>query len=454
VTATEPRRDVPARVARMPPAARLLPRRFFYGWYVAVACSGFMFVGVGVAYYGLAVFLRPLQDAHGWSNSAVSGATGLFFSVSGITGAIVGPRIDRHGPFRFMTVGTILMGVAVALIGHVDSLWQLYADYVMLAVAFGMATTVSVNAIMTRWFVTLRARAMSVSSTGISVGGVLLAPFGSTLIDAGGLELATPVMGALILAVGLPLVILVIAFDPRDMGLEADGGRLPARVRAPLTAAAQQRVWTLRDAVRTVPFWAVLVAFLLVLTAQTGFVIHQISFLEDRLGSRSAAALALSTTAFGSIVARLVVGTFADAIDKRALTVLLLAVQATAVLLVIPIESRAATYALILVFGFTIGNVYMMQSLLVGEIFGMVSFGAVFGLVNLASYVGSGFGPLFVGWLEDVTGSYSVPFTVTAIATYAAALAVLLARPLTAEDGAAAAAAAPAMPPPPTPPAP
>jgi len=74
--------------------------------------------------------------------------------------------------------------------------------------------------------------------------------------------------------------------------------------------------------------------------------------------------------------------------------------------------------------------------------------------VNLASYVGSGFGPLFVGWLEDVTGSYSVPFTVTAIATYAAALAVLLARPLTAEDGAAAAAAAPAMPPPPTPPAP
>ena len=418
----------------MPPAARILPDRIFYGWYVTLACAGFMFVGVGVAYYGLAVFLRPLQEAHGWSNSAVSGATGLFFSASGITGALVGPRIDRHGPLRFMTTGTLLMGAAVALIGHVDELWQLYADYLVLAVAFGMATTVSVNAIMTRWFVTLRARAMSISSTGISVGGVLLAPLGSELIDAGGLELATPVMGALIVAVALPLVGLVIAFDPRDMGLEADGGRVPRRLRAPLTAASQQRVWTLRQAVRTVPFWAVLIAFLLVLTAQTGFVIHQISFLEDRLGSRSAAALALSTTAFGSIVARLVVGTFADAIDKRLLTFLLLAVQGTAVLLVIPIESKAATYALILVFGFTIGNIYMMQSLLVGEIFGMVSFGAVFGLVNLASYVGSGFGPLFVGWLEDLTGGYSAPFTVTAIATYVAALAVVLARPLTLED--------------------
>ena len=31
------------------------------------------------------------------------------------------------------------------------------------------------------------------------------------------------------------------------------------------------------------------------------------------------------------------------------------------------------------VIGFTIGNVYMMMSLLVGEVFGTVSFGAVFG---------------------------------------------------------------------------
>ena len=139
--------------------------------------------------------------------------------------------------------------------------------------------------------------------------------------------------------------------------------------------AAQYRLWTRPEAMKTVGFWAILIAFLLVLVAQTGYIIHQVNFLEERLGSRSEAAFTISVTAFGSIIARLVVGIFADGVDRRMLTVVLFVVQATSVLLIVHIENVAATWALTLVFGLTIGNIYMMQSLLVGELFGMVSFG-------------------------------------------------------------------------------
>jgi MFS family permease len=70
-----------------------------------------------------------------------------------------------------------------------------------------------------------------------------------------------------------------------------------------------------------------------------------------------------------------------------------------------------------------------MQSLLVAEIFGMVSFGAIFGLVNLVGQVGAGAGPFGIGFLHDETGGYGIPFTVTAILTYVAAAIVLFARP-------------------------
>jgi MFS family permease len=180
---------------------------------------------------------------------------------------------------------------------------------------------------------------------------------------------------------------------------------------------------------RTVGFWGILVAFLLVLIAQTGYVVHQVTFLEDRLGSRSAAAFTLSVTALGSIIARLAVGVFADGVDRRLLTVILFVVQGTCILLIIHTENVAATWALTLVFGLTIGNIYMMQSLLVGEIFGLVSFGAIFGLVSLAGQVGSGLGPIGVGVVHDATDGYGVPFTITALLTYAAAGAVLFARP-------------------------
>ena len=57
---------------------------------------------------------------------------------------------------------------------------------------------------------------------------------------------------------------------------------LPAAITAKpqaraLTAESQMKPWTRPEAARTMAFWAVMVAFLLVLIAQTGYIIHQVS---------------------------------------------------------------------------------------------------------------------------------------------------------------------------------
>lgn len=416
---------------RIPLAARFVPRTQFYGWYIAIACALLMFVGVGVGYYGLPIFLKPLREDHGWTTTQVSWAPAIYFCVSGLTGAVVGPLIDRHGPTRFMAVGMLVNGVSAGFIGVVNELWQLYLVYFVFALAFGMSSAIAVNAIMTRWFIRKRALAMSISSTGVSAGGIVLAPVAAKLIDIGGLALATPILGALVLIVGLPVVFFVVAWDPRQMGLLPDGDTEVAGPRAAQTDLhrVQMRQWTRAEAVRTVGFWAIFVAFLLVLIAQTGYIIHQVTFLEEQLGSRSEAAFTISVTALGSVIARLAVGIFADGVDKRLLTFVLFVVQGTCTLLIIHTDNAAAIWAITLIFGFTIGNVYMMQSLLVGEIFGLVSFGTVFGLISLAGQVGSGLGPIGVGFLHDQTDGYVVPFTMTAVLTYVAAVVVLFARP-------------------------
>jgi len=393
-----------------------------------------MFVTVGVGYYGLAVFLRPLQEENGWSNSIVSAATGLFFAVGGLAGFLIGPRVDANGPLRYMTIGVVMMAVSVAALSLISEPWHLFVVYAGQATAFGMAGSVSINAMMSRWFITRRAWAMSVTFTGVSLGGMVLAPVGTALVEAGGVDLAAPILGALVLVVALPITTLVLAGAPEPLGLEPDAGEPDTSIQnESLTDAVQHRVWTRAEAMRTSSFWALTIAFLLVLLAQTGFLLHQIAFLEDRFGSRNAAALALSTTAFGSIVARLVVGRFADRMDKRWMTVAIIAVQGVAVLGATLIENSVATYVLVLIVGFTIGNVYLMQTLLTAEIFGLVSLGSVFGVMALTTQIGSGFGPFLVGWAEDASGSYTLPFIVTAIVTLVAAGVVVLAKPVTPE---------------------
>lgn len=418
--------------AQQPLAARLLPSGFYYGWAIVFACGALMFVSVGVGYYGLAVYLGPLQELHGWSNSDVSLPTGMYFVFSGITAAWVGPRIDRQGAKRWMLPGLVLIIAAACAVGQVQYLWQLFVAYIVLAIGSGMSAGVAVNATLTRWFVQRRAWAMAMASTGVSLGGVVLSPLNGFLIEQFGLSVATPVMAGLILVIGLPIVLFVLVWDPRQMGLPQDGLRPAVRVATNVarSAANQTRVWTVGKAARTVPFWAIMLSFLIVLLAQTGFILHQTALLEERLGSLTVATTTLSILAFGSIVARLVVGRyFADRVDLRILTVIMFVVQGTAALVVIRFEGAIMTYIAVLTFGFTIGNVYMLLSLLTSDVFGYVSFGAIYGMISMATQMSSGIGPLLIGLLDDITGSYDIPLTLVAILTYAAILPIWFAKP-------------------------
>lgn len=410
---------------RPPPLGRLLPSRVFYGWWVTIGCGLVVFVGVGIGFYVLPLFLNPLQEQRGWSNAQVSGATGLYFTVSGLTSAAIGRAVDRGDPRRYMLAGVVLLGLSLAVVGHVRALWQLYLVYPVMAAAFAMAANLPTNTILTRWWISRRGRAMSVAFSFISLGGALFAPLGRRLLDTGGLELAAPVLGAVVVAVALPVILFVLVSDPADLGLEPDDGRPAPAASTP--AGDQRRAWTPGEVVRTGAFWAILVGFLLVLVSQVGFLTHQVAFLETRF-SPSIAALAVSVTALGSATARIVVGGFADRVEKRRLAVGLVLLQACAVLGLQATADHAVSLALVLVFGFTMGNIFMMQALLVGEIYGITSFATVYGMTAAAGQSASGLGPILVGALEEATGGYRTPFLLTAGMTALGALVLSRAR--------------------------
>ena len=125
------------------------------------------------------------------------------------------------------------------------------------------------------------------------------------------------------------------------------------------------------------------------------------------------------------------VGQFiADKGDKRVITVVLFIGQAAAVLLYTMVGGTLAIYGVALLFGFTIGNVYMMMSLLTAELFGILSFGTVYGVVSLAGQLGSGLGLVFMGWAHDATDGYTVPFVVLAALNLVAAVIITFARPV------------------------
>lgn len=384
----------------LPGVHRLRPS-VYYGWYIIAASFALSFVSVGIGFYGQTVFLDGLIREHGWSKGSVSGASSVYFMTTGLVGIGVGRVVDRVGSRLPIFAGALSMAGALVWLGHIREPQELYAVYLLLAASFAMGSAIPLSSLVNRWFVRERARAMSFSQTGVSVGGLILVPLATTWIADEGIRAATQGLAVLVLLVILPINLWVLREDPHPFGLRPDDDE----VEPATPGATAKPEWTARQAVRTRTFQLLAASFGAILVCQTGLAVHHLHLLREHLDT-TAAAFGAATIPVGSIVGRLVVGRIADRIDKRRVAAGLFATQALSLAALGLATTPAGLLPASVVFGLTVGAVFMMQSLLVAELFGLASFGTVLGLLNFLTSLGGGVGPLLVGVVAERYGGY------------------------------------------------
>ena len=187
----------------------------FPGWRVVTGCFIVLAVTSGLGFYGLAVYLNAFSRERGWNVAAISAATTLFFLVGGAVGVLVARLIARYDVRWVIVGGGVLGGVSLAALGQVQSVWQLYLAYSVFAVGFAAAGLVPVTTVVTRWFHLRRSVALSVASTGLSLGGVVITPAMKWMLDEYGLRAGTPWLGLLWAVVVIPVTLFMILPDPQ-----------------------------------------------------------------------------------------------------------------------------------------------------------------------------------------------------------------------------------------------
>ncbi len=129
------------------------------------------------------------------------------------------------------------------------------------------------------------------------------------------------------------------------------------------------------------------------------------------------------------MIGRLWLGTFVDRCDKRYVIMVCFLIQGIAVFTLAHYHHVVILYLGTLAFGLTMGNIIMMQSLITGECFGLVSFATVSGLAGVFTMSGAAFGPSIAGFIFDATGSYQMAFTIFAAMSVVAILVIYFAKP-------------------------
>ncbi len=382
--------------------------RSFPGWRVVAGCFMVLLVNAGLAFYGLSVYLNAFSKEREWPIGSISFAVTIFFVIGGLFGLVAARLIERFDVRAVIIAGALISGASLAVVGQVTAQWQLYVTYAVFAVGYALCGLVPATTVVTRWFHRRRSVALSVASTGLSVGGIVLTPVAKSLIDDRGLAASTPWLGLIFVVILVPVTLLLVRPDPVADGFAPDGERLAVGARPPPATGTPYA-----EALASRFYRFVTYGYVLALGSQVGGIQQLVKLVEDRT-DEGTASFSITVLAATSVVARLVGGRLVSIIPMTRFTAIVAGMQAVALVGVGLSQSRLLIFASIILFGMTIGNLLMMQPLLIAERFGVLDYPKIFGRSQAIAIIGVAGGPLLIGWLYDVFGSYQWPYLVAA----------------------------------------
>jgi MFS family permease len=415
--------------------------RFFYGWLIVAAGLVIEALGYGSRYSFSVIFPVLLKDFE-WSRDI----TALMFSVNifiyGLTAPFAGFLVDRIGPRKTMAIGTLMLTSGLALAALSNAPWHFYLTYGILSgIGLSLAGAVPLTIIIGNWFEKYRGTAFSIVFLGAGLAHVFY-PLIAFLIVTYGWGNTFVFEAIAIFVVLMPIIIIIIRFNPSDKGLKQDGVLESSNTDEIQTKMTQKNGisgqaslslnWTIYQAVRYYRFWLLcLAAFCIWGVMQQILVAHHIAFAEDtgytKMYASSVLALFGITHTLGSLG-----GIISDRIGRELTMTIATAIGVSAIIILILIKDISAPWMLYyyaIGMGLSVGMTVPLVAASVTDIFRGQGVGIVAGFVWLSFALGGTLGPWLGGWIFELTGSYVPAFSISLIAFIIGCIAIWVAAP-------------------------
>jgi len=400
-------------------------RGIFLGWKVVATAFVVAVFSWGFAFYGSGVFLHALHQDRGWPISVVSAAITTQYVFSAGIVAYLSDIHHRLGIARTTRIGVVLLAFGTVGWALAQEPWELFPLSLVTGAGWAVTSGAAVNAMVSPWFERRRASALSHALNGASVGGVIMTPLWTASIGALGFPAAAVLLSAAMLALVWPLAGLYLRHEPHELGLRPDDAAADmanakiSRPRLPLGRGALFRLPR---------FLTLSGAFALALFAQVGLLAHLVSMMAPSLGEAGAAA-AVSVTTVAAITGRLLMSIVPPEFDRRLASALNLLLQVFGVAL-LTLGRPLPSFVGCALFGLAVGNVVSLPPLIAQAEFDRADVLRVVALVTALNQALFAFAPGLFGALRDLTGSYALPLTVAAALQIAAAVLIMLGRPV------------------------
>lgn len=391
----------------------------YYGWYVVATCLFIAFATVG-ARNVVGIFVLPLEADFGWARWMTSLAGGLGFLINGIAQPFYGRWFDRQGSNVIVTHLVIVAVCTMLLSLTFHYFFLIFMFGVVISMATSGASLNNTSALLARWFVRKRATVIGLNSAGVSLGSLVLVPFGIYLIQASNWRVTWAAFG-IIIFLAVPLAKMFLHDNPAKRGLLPDGDAAPLNEESSgrphrLLPPLDTEYW--RQSFRSLPIWQVSMS--LFVCGATTFVLsfHFVAFAQEDRGISANMAGAMFAVMGGlNAVGSIGAGMLSDRFSRKNMLALVYLFRGTAymILLVPPLvgipilSGDTGIWLFAVIAGVSWIATNPLSVSLTADVYGLRALGTITGVSFVFHQTGAFMGVLLAGILQHFTGSYTIP---------------------------------------------
>ncbi len=394
---------------------------FNFGWIIV----GISFITLALAYgvwYSFSVFFVALLGEFGWSRSLAAGAFSLFVIVHSVIGPFVGGTVDRFGPRRVILLGSLILGMGLALSSLTNTWWHYYIFFgVITAVGVGLIGWVPNTTIIQRWFKVNRGLAIGIISSGIGIGILVCVPSVQYLISRVGWRMAYRIMACFIPLIVAPMAITLLKkppqmASPRDTRF-SEREIISSATRDPLVVDEEwvSQSWTIRRAITTKQFWLLSISFSLGAFTMQAILAHQVAFLVDHRVETLFASYIVGIVGIASVGGKILWGTLSDKIGREVTFTVGITCSICGIIFLIVfsvLPSPILPYFYGVFFGMGYAAAAALPPIIAADFFEGEAYGGIFGTLILLNGVGGASGAWFAGFFHDQVGTYIPVFII------------------------------------------
>jgi sugar phosphate permease len=327
-----------------------MKRTFHYAW-IIVFVTFLTFLAVQGVRLSFGAFVEPWETDFSMDRGTISLISTLSFIIYGLSQPLIGRLVDKLGARLILSFSTFLVGISIFLTSFVTQPWQLFFLYgIMVSLGVGGASNVAATVVVTNWFNEKRGLAFGIMEAGFGAGQMLLVPGSLMLIHWLNWKLTVVILGAFLVLIVFPTVLLFLRNPPQEKGLVPIGGEIVEKdlveKKALNTSSSIWNVFLKRE------FWFLILPFAICGFTTTGLMdTHLIPFSHDHGFSTSVTSAAVSILAGFNIIGILLSGVVADRWSSRKMLFLLYGMRAISICILLYSHNSALLLIFAVLFG-------------------------------------------------------------------------------------------------------